>query len=101
MLTFVRTSFACPEEYDIFENKKKVGYMRYRWGKVTVYSPDVNGKVLISHKYGNEMSGLFEDQDTRDLFLDIASMAVADELGLYDDGRYSVIDDEKNYIDSL
>ena len=35
-LNFKKTCDACPEQYDVFKDEKQVGYVRLRWGNLTV-----------------------------------------------------------------
>ena len=61
-LVFVRTCYACPEQYDVVlqETGEQVGYVRLRWGNLTCEYPDVGGTVIYSANIGDEFNGMFE-----------------------------------------
>lgn len=57
----VQTCGACPEQYDVFKDKKQVGYLRLRGGWFRADVPDVGGKTVFeSYPYGD---GEFEDHE--------------------------------------
>ena len=78
MLRLERTSFACPEQYDVFdENDNQVGYLRLRHGNFRVDYPNCGGKVIYdAHPNGD---GIFEE-DEREHYLDMAKLAIQNEL---------------------
>lgn len=41
-----RTCFACPEQYDVFLNDERIGYLRLRHGSFTASYPDWDGKLV-------------------------------------------------------
>ena len=56
----VLTSFACPEQYDVFDPEgEQVGYIRLRHGTLRVYYPDY-GEILLLEKSGLKSDGMFE-----------------------------------------
>ena len=78
MLRLERTSFACPEQYDVFdENDNQVGYLRLRHGNFRVDYPNCGGKVIYD-AYPNG-DGIFEE-DEREHYLDMAKLAIQNEL---------------------
>ena len=73
-----RTCFACPEQYDAFDEKgNQVGYLRLRYGYFTVTYPDVNGKLI--YEIQPKGDGLFED-DEREQYLHIAKEKIMEEI---------------------
>jgi hypothetical protein len=73
-ITLVRTSFACPEQYDAFdESGEQVGYLRLRHGDFRVDVPDVRGKTVLEAKPQGD--GMFDD-DERERFLIAAIDAI-------------------------
>lgn len=56
-----RTSFACPEQYDVYEGDRQVGYLRLRHGNFTASYPDYNGSVV--YQYCPDGDGIFEDHE--------------------------------------
>lgn len=44
--TLVLTCFACPEQYDVYENGDQVAYLRLRHGNFTASVPDAGGKIV-------------------------------------------------------
>lgn len=73
----VRTCYACPEQYDVFNKLNKLsGYLRLRHGIFTVQYPDVYGKVIFeANPHGD---GIFEEYE-RDHFLSKAILAIKKE----------------------
>ena len=60
-LDFILTSSACPEQLNVFEAGKQVGYLRLRHGHFTVEYPDVFGELLLE---GNTIGdGMFDDTE--------------------------------------
>jgi hypothetical protein len=73
----VRTCYACPEQYDVFNKKNSlVGYLRLRPGVFTVQYPDVYAPVIFeAYPVGD---GLFEHYE-RDHFLTKAVLSIKRE----------------------
>lgn len=65
-LSLVLTCPGCPEQYDVFDGDKQVGYLRLRWGEFTVNYPDVRGEEIFSAEPDGD--GNFTDQE-RDYYL--------------------------------
>lgn len=58
----VSTCFACPEQYDVFDNEgAQVAYLRLRHGNFTVTCPDVGGKLVYQGSPRGD--GIFEDSE--------------------------------------
>ena len=55
------TCSACPEQYDVFCDSRKVGYLRLRYGSFTVDYPDCLGELLL-HEYPDG-DGMFENYE--------------------------------------
>lgn len=68
-LKFILTSFACPEQYDVFKNDKQVAYVRLRWGHLSVTYPDVKGEKIFEHYFPDDFKGAFESEEERMEFL--------------------------------
>lgn len=66
-LRLERTSYACPEQYDVFSGDTQVGYLRLRHGNFTVECPDCIGE-LVYFSSDCKGDGLFEE-DERDEYL--------------------------------
>jgi hypothetical protein len=76
-LRFVKTCDACPEQYDVFDGDKMVGYVRLRWGHLTVACPDVGGDVVYSANIGDDgWDGCFENEAQRSFHLDEADITI-------------------------
>ncbi len=82
-----KTCSMFPEQYDVFRNSEKVGYLRLRGGWFYAESPDVDG-VLVYEAYPNG-EGCFQDGE-RDFYLCEAIKAI-DKYRL-DSGRVSIVD---------
>lgn len=70
----VLTSYACPEQYDVFKGEKQVGYLRLRHGEFRVDAPDSDGETIYWAEPDGD--GRFED-DERERFLTEAVQAIA------------------------
>jgi hypothetical protein len=57
----VRTSWACPEQYDVFVSEDKVGYLRLRHGKFRADVPDCGGETVYASKPKGD--GIFCDEE--------------------------------------
>lgn len=75
-----RTCELCPEQYDAYYNDLLVGYIRLRYGHLSVECPF--GHVVTEIEFPNEWKGCFED-DERDAFLATAREAIAATLNAY------------------
>ena len=78
-LNFKKTCDACPEQYDVFKDEKQVGYVRLRWGNLTVESPDCGGDLVYEHYFGDAWKGCFDDDNERNKYL----LIIANELNNY------------------
>lgn len=64
---FVQTCEACPEQYDVYSEGKKVGYVRLRFGCLTA---DYNNVEVYRHCFRNdEYKGCFDTNTERKIFL--------------------------------
>lgn len=69
----VKTSDACPEQYDVFKNGEQVAYLRLRHGYFTCEVPDCGGKLVYEAR--PEGDGIFEPEE-RERYLTAALQAV-------------------------
>jgi len=86
-LVVVRTSSACPEQYEVYWGKNRIGYLRLRHGIFRAEYPDCGGDVVyVAHPRGD---GEFFD-DERDYYLRFALKALLDRhtLGKLPDPPY-------------
>lgn len=78
MIRLVETCFACPEQYEAFDEQGKlVGYLRLRWGIFRVDYPDVGGRTI--YQAAPKGKGRFEDEE-RDFYLSEAIKAIEREI---------------------
>lgn len=75
-LDFVQTCFACPEQYDVFNNGEQVCYVRLRWGCLYAECPDVGGERVYEADIGDDMAGIFKSEDQRQYYLKQIAKAV-------------------------
>lgn len=76
-LCFYKTCWACPEQYDVYDDKEKiVGYVRLRWGRLTCEYPDVGGELIYDADIGDSWCGEFDNDEQRQFHL----MAIADKI---------------------
>jgi hypothetical protein len=73
MIKLVRTCYACPEQYDAYDGKEQVGYLRLRHGHFTVECPDGDGEIVYSTAPIGD--GMFKE-DERDYYLRFAVDAI-------------------------
>jgi hypothetical protein len=76
-IELTETCGACPEQYDAMHNGERVGYLRLRWGWLTVTCPWVGGEVVYEHDFGDEWQGSFDGDEQRKKHLKKARKAIA------------------------
>ena len=57
----VCTCGACPEQYEVFDGEKKVGYLRLRHGHFRCDYPDCGGETL--YQSDTKGDGIFHDDE--------------------------------------
>ena len=72
-MRLVHTCEACPEQYDVYHGKHKVGYLRLRGGSFTAEYPDCFGE-LVYHANPKGDGSFHEDE--RGFHLDKAVAAL-------------------------
>jgi hypothetical protein len=72
-IKFEKTCNCSPEQYNAYICGHQVGYVRCRWGQVTVECPNVGGEMV--YKALTEGYGFFTD-DERDMHLNAARKAI-------------------------
>jgi hypothetical protein len=72
-LRLVQTCGACPEQYDVFDGERQVGYLRLRYGRFTAECPDAGGELV--YEGAPKGDGIF-DPGERDCFLRFAVDAI-------------------------
>lgn len=89
MIEFIldMTSFAAPEQYDVYLNGEQVGYLRLRNGHFTCDYPEY-GKQRLVNAYINSQSR-FEEQE-RDLMIRTALTAITQQLKLKEKFTYTI-----------
>ena len=76
-LKFVQTCSACPEQYDVFDNKgNQVGYVRLRWGALTCEYPDCGGDLVYEASVGDGWAGCFNNESQRTKMLNDIAAAI-------------------------
>lgn len=68
---------ACPEQYDVWHGKQKVGYLRLRHGHFRAHFMGVEGEIV--YEADTIGDGLFEDSE-REFHLNRAIEAIRDKL---------------------
>ena len=65
-LVFHKTCDMCPEQYDVYKNKKQVAYVRLRFGRLTVDAPKCLTKLVYKKYYPDApYKGCFNDDEER------------------------------------
>jgi hypothetical protein len=76
-MRFEKTCDACPEQYDVWQGKRRVGYVRLRWSWLDASCPDVNGEVVYQTQIGDSgYDGCFEDEEQRKYHLTLIELAI-------------------------
>jgi hypothetical protein len=71
------TSYACPEQYEVFRNDRQVAYYRLRHGEFRVDYPECGGEeILCEHPNGD---GIF-DENERLIYLAKAMRKVLEKI---------------------
>lgn len=60
-LKLVCTCGACPEQYDVFDGDKQVGYLRLRHGYFRADCPDCGGETVYESQPQGD--GIFDDNE--------------------------------------
>ena len=79
-LVFHKTCDMCPEQYDVYKGAKQVGYVRLRWGNLTVDFPDALDKLIYHKKFNEECKGCFNDDNERMTYLKKIAKCIKEEL---------------------
>lgn len=69
----IKTCSACPEQYDVYKGKMRIGYLRLRHGFFRADYPDCGGETVYEAEPKGD--GIFED-DERDKYLNEAVEAL-------------------------
>ena len=78
-LRFEKTCDACPEQYDVFDGDKEVGYVRLRFSHLYASCPSVGGKVVYEATIGESgWDGCFENEAQREFHLGEIETAIED-----------------------
>lgn len=75
-MRLMKTCDACPEQYDVYQGKLMVGYIRLRGGRFQVTCPDVGGEEVLCHHFEDQWKGQFDDDGERKIWLDQAKAAI-------------------------
>ena len=75
-----QTCTACPEQYDVFYRGRQVGYIRLRWGYLSVRYPDHAGEEIYSYIFPDTWKGSFDSERERTFFLNKAKRAILQRL---------------------
>lgn len=80
-LDFVCTCFACPEQYDVYdENGNIVGYVRLRYGNLTCKYPDIGGELIYEASIGGGLCGRFESDEQREEHLNNIAVRIIKKM---------------------
>lgn len=99
---FLKTCEACPEQYDVYnESGNQVGYIRLRYGLLTLEYP-ANGCVTIyEYKFEDGMKGGFDNQEERDKYLQIMFNVLLETLEITTECDYVIVDNPNWLLDKL
>lgn len=92
MITLVKTSCGCPEQYDAFLGNEQVGYLRLRHGRFTVECPDVGHTTVYEAK--PEGDGAFERTERRKYLSKAVNAIMTWKTGdIHVNVEYQIVDD--------
>jgi hypothetical protein len=74
------TCFMCPEQWDVYRDCAKVGYIRLRHGDLRVDYPDCGGKTLLDLSSGVYGDGAFDTEELRNTYLLKLVKAIDEEI---------------------
>jgi hypothetical protein len=93
-LKLVRTCWACPEQYDVLNEKKEtVGYLRLRHGNFRAWCPNALDEMVYHSEPKGD--GIFDD-DERESHLTEAVKAIQNYYNLEPTGLYLLEDEYKD-----
>ncbi len=76
-LRFVMTCIGCPEQYDVFDGDRQVGYVRLRHGFLEVEYLECGGEMLLENGENEDIGdGWFETDELRAIWLTRAADAI-------------------------
>ena len=81
--TLVKTSEACPEQYDVYlgeETSRIVGYIGLRFGKLYVCYPSADGEIIYSYDFSDRLKGMFDNEEERNLYIITALTYIKDAI---------------------
>lgn len=96
--TLVETCYACPEQYDVYLDKKKVGYMRLRHGAFECRHLGPEGGIVY-REYPNG-DGRF-DYDERDYYITLALEALRKHIQRDGGMTYEIVEEYDEYNDEI
>lgn len=85
----IRTSIACPEQYDVYSEDVQVGYLRLRFGAFTVRTPGLYGEIVYEAHVASD--GIF-DYEEREEYLHQAVHAIHKALHRSGPYQFSVME---------
>ena len=74
------TCSVCPEQWDVYRDCAKVGYIRLRHGDLRVDYPDCGGKTLLDFCSGTYGDGFFDTEELRNFYLLRLVKAIDEEI---------------------
>jgi hypothetical protein len=92
MLKLIRTCTACPEQYDVYDDVRQVGYLRLRHGVFYAdYFPPNSGERIGVYEASPQGDGIFAPEE-RVHYLNYAcraiQQAIASGMTKLQDGKY-------------
>lgn len=85
-MRILQTSAACPEQYDVFDGPRLVGYFRLRWSQFSAYylpngKFDKDARLVHSHVVdGTALTGSFSSDEQRQTHLNTAMKKLRAEV---------------------
>ena len=80
-LEFKCTCHGCPEQYDVFDGDKQVGYVRLRHGGLRCDYPNCeDGETIFSESFDDGWKGNFDDDNERNKYLILIAKAIKEKM---------------------
>ena len=75
---FIQTCGACPEQYDVYLNDKRVAYVRLRYGRLT--AKNSKGEEIYKALFNNGWKGAFREIEERQYYFEKIIEAISRNL---------------------
>lgn len=80
-LVFHKECDALPESYTVYKGRKRIAYIRLRFGWLRLFIPDfMNGEIIYDKRYEDAYKGCFSDDKERMSELNIIANKITEYI---------------------